>query len=251
MTAPARALLVVGLLAATVPVATESVVNRPVVGRSHVLTRYGMVATSQPLAARAGVQVLERGGTAVDAAIAANAVMGLMEPTGSGLGGDLFALIYQADTGTLYGLNASGWAATGLTPELLRSRGITTMPQRGPFSVTVPGVVAGWAALHDRFAKLPLEDLLAPAIFYAEEGVPITEVVAAGWARSVKMLAATPIGSPTPFSSTGARHGPARSSAIPTWRDPCGSLVSRGAMACIAVRPQRPSWRRFALSATR
>ncbi len=166
--------------------------QRPVVGRSHVITRLGIVATSQPLAARAGVQILERGGNAIDAAIATNAAMGLMEPTGNGIGGDLFAIVYEAKTGKLFGLNSSGWAASGLTPELLRSRGEKTMPARGPYTVTVPGTVAGWAALHDRFARLPLSDLLAPAIYYARNGFPVAEVTSRGWAASVKLLSASP-----------------------------------------------------------
>jgi gamma-glutamyltranspeptidase/glutathione hydrolase len=179
-------------LALCEPLVAADPPSRPVVGRSHVITRLGIVATSQPLAARAGVQILERGGNAIDAAIATNAAMGLMEPTGNGIGGDLFAIVYEARTGKLYGLNSSGWAATGLTPELLRSRGEKTMPARGPFTVTVPGTVAGWAALHDRFARLPLSDLLAPAIYYARNGFPVAEVTSRGWAASVKLLSASP-----------------------------------------------------------
>src|SRR3954470_5032616 len=106
-----------------------------VVGRSRVATRYGIVAASQPLAARAGVQVLERGGNAVDAAIAANAVMGVVEPAMNGIGGDLFVIFYEAKTGKLHGLNSGGWAPTGLTPELLKSKGFKQMPQRGIYSV--------------------------------------------------------------------------------------------------------------------
>ncbi len=187
--------------------ATHAEQARPVVGRSMVATRYGVVASSQPLAARAGIAILERGGNAVDAAIAANATIGLMEPTGNGLGGDLFALVYEAKTGKLYGLNASGWAPSGLTPEFLRAKGaartptaeaaaagVTEMPQSGVFSVTVPGAVAGWDALHTRFAKLPFKALLAPAIFYAEEGFPVAEVTARGWGSpgAVRLLSAHP-----------------------------------------------------------
>src|SRR5262249_39354500 len=150
-------------------------------GRSKVATRYGIVAASQPLAARAGVQILERGGNAVDAAIAANAVMGLVEPIMNGIGGDLFVIYYEAKTGRLHGLNAGGWAPTGLTPKLLKSRGITQMPSDGIYSVTVPGAVAGWDALRSRFGTLPMRDLLAPAIFYAERGFPVTEVIADWW----------------------------------------------------------------------
>ncbi len=160
-------------------------------GRSRIATRYGIVAASQPLAARAGVQILERGGNAVDAAIAANAVMGLVEPEMNGIGGDLFAIVYQASTHRLYGLNAGGWAPTGLTPELLRGKGITAMPGAGIYSVTVPGAVAGWDALRARFGALPMSDLLAPAIFYAGAGFPVTDVISHGWAASAAKLAAT------------------------------------------------------------
>ncbi len=164
----------------------------PVPGRSIVATTLGIVAASQPLAARAGVQILERGGNAIDAAIAANATIGLMEPTGNGLGGDLFILYYEAKTGTVHGLNASGWAPTGLTPEFLAAKGIKEMPQRGIYSVTVPGVVAGWDALRERFGTKPFAELLAPAIHYAEQGFPLSETIAGGWARSVKLHAAHP-----------------------------------------------------------
>ncbi|MGE0812361.1 MAG: gamma-glutamyltransferase [Vicinamibacterales bacterium] len=164
----------------------------PVVGRSVVATTLGIVAASQPLAARAGVQILERGGNAIDAAIAANATMGLMEPTGNGIGGDLFILYYEAKTGTVHGLNSSGWAPSGLTPAFLKAKGITEMPQRGIYSVTVPGVVAGWDAMRAKFGTKPFTELLAPAIYYAETGFPVMEVVARGWAGSVKMHAAHP-----------------------------------------------------------
>ena len=127
----------------------------PIVGRSVVSTTFGIVAASQPLAARAGVQILERGGNAIDAAIAANATIGLMEPTGNGLGGDLFIIYYEAKSGTVYGLNSSGWAPTGLTPDHLAAKGITEMPQRGIYSVTVPGVAAGWDAMRTNSARSP------------------------------------------------------------------------------------------------
>jgi gamma-glutamyltranspeptidase/glutathione hydrolase len=159
----------------------------PVVGRSVVATTFGIVAASQPLAARAGVQILERGGNAIDAAIAANSTIGLMEPTGNGIGGDLFILYYEAKTGTVHGLNASGWAPSGLTPELLASKGHKTMPQRGIYSVTVPGVVAGWDAMRTKFGTKPFSELLAPAIYYAENGFPLSERIASGWGGSVKM----------------------------------------------------------------
>ena len=164
----------------------------PVVGRSVVATTFGIVAASQPLAARAGVQILERGGNAVDAAIAANATIGLMEPTGNGIGGDLFVIYYDAKTRMVHGLNSSGWAPSGLTPEFLASKGVTKMPQRGIHTVTVPGVVAGWDALRVKFGSKPFSELLAPAIYYADNGFPLSEKIAAGWANSVKLHAAHP-----------------------------------------------------------
>lgn len=166
--------------------------RRPVVGRSVVATTFGIVAASQPLAARAGVQILERGGNAIDAAIAANAAMGLMEPTGNGLGGDLFIIYYEAATKTVHGLNSSGWAPTGLTVDFLASKGIKEMPQRGIYSVTVPGVAAGWHAMRERFGTKPFSELLAPAIWYAENGFPVSERIAGSWAGSVKMHSAHP-----------------------------------------------------------
>src|SRR5918994_4688316 len=171
---------------------TTSQARGPVVGRSVVATTLGIVAASQPLAARAGVQILERGGNAIDAAIAANAAIGLMEPTGNGIGGDLFIIYYDAKTKTVHGLNSSGWAPSGLTPEFLASKGIKEMPQRGIYSVTVPGVVAGWDAARLRFGTKPFSELLAPAIYYAENGFPVAEVVARGWSGSVKMHSAHP-----------------------------------------------------------
>src|SRR5262245_42527193 len=139
---------------------------RVVVGRSKIATKFGIVAASQALAARAGVQILERGGNAVDAAIATNAVLGLVEPHYNGIGGDAFAIYYEAKTGRLYGLNAGGWAPTGMTAEFLKSKGLNRMPNSGIYSVTVPGAVKGWDMLRARFGALPMRDLLAPAIFY-------------------------------------------------------------------------------------
>jgi gamma-glutamyltranspeptidase/glutathione hydrolase len=165
---------------------------RVIGGRSKVATRYGIVAANQPLAARAGVQVLERGGNAIDAAIAANAVMGVVEPEMNGIGGDLFAIVYEARSGRVVGLNAGGWSPRALTPAFLRSKGLTSMPSRGIHTVTVPGAVAGWDALRSRFGRLPLGDLLAPAIFYAENGFPVTDQIAQNWASSRSMLAGDP-----------------------------------------------------------
>ena len=182
-----------GLLTSGVVGQEDSMSRRaPLVGRSKVATTYGIVAASQPLAARAGVQILERGGNAIDAAIATNAVMGLVEPYFDGIGGDLFAIVYEAKTGKLYGLNSGGWAPTGLTPAFLKSKGIDRMPGRGIYTVTVPGAVAGWDALRAKFGKLPMSDLMAPAIFYADNGFPVSEVIAAAWGQAQASLAAEP-----------------------------------------------------------
>src|SRR5512147_2576968 len=171
---------------------TKTAAPLPVQGRSVIQTKFGIVATSQPLASMAGVQILERGGNAIDAAIAANSTLGLMEPTSNGIGGDLFAIVYDAKSNKIYGLNSSGWSPKALTPAFLASKGITTMPERGVYSVTVPGAVAGWNALHERFGTLPFSTLLAPAIYYAENGFPVNQVTAGLWSRSVKMLASHP-----------------------------------------------------------
>jgi gamma-glutamyltranspeptidase / glutathione hydrolase len=163
-----------------------------VVGRSRIATKYGIVAASQPLAARAGVQILERGGNAVDAAVATNAVMALVEPQSNGIGGDLFAIVYQARTGVLHGLNACGWAPAGLTPARLKAQGHTSMPQAGIHTVTVPGAVAGWDGLRAKLGSLPFSDLLAPAITYADEGFPVSDVTAAHWDGLTNKLACEP-----------------------------------------------------------
>jgi gamma-glutamyltranspeptidase / glutathione hydrolase len=149
--------------------------------RSMVITKYGIVATSQTLASAAGVKILEAGGSAVDAAIAANAVLGLVEPGSNGIGGDLFAIVYEAKSGKLHGLNASGWAPAGLTIDLLDKQREPVMPTLGIHSVTIPGAVAGWDALHKKFGRLPMASLLAPAIHYADEGFPVTELIGDFW----------------------------------------------------------------------
>ena len=153
-----------------------------VTGRSVVSTKFGIVATSHPLASAAGVQILSQGGNAIDAAIAANATIGVMEPMMNGIGGDLFAIVYEAKTGRLYGLNASGWSASGATAADLVAKGNTRMPQRGVHSITVPGAVGGWDALRARFGTKTFAQLLAPAIGYADEGFPVTEIDAGMWA---------------------------------------------------------------------
>ncbi|MFY9585057.1 MAG: gamma-glutamyltransferase [Candidatus Acidiferrales bacterium] len=158
--------------------------------RSMVISRNGIVAAESPLAAQAGVEMLERGGTAADAAVAANAMLGLVAPMSNGIGGDLFAIVYDGKTGKLYGLNASGWAPAGLSIEFLRSKGFRSMPERGIHSVTVPGAVDGWQRLLERFGRKKLAEVLAPAIRAADEGFPVTELVGGIWGRSVDLLRA-------------------------------------------------------------
>ncbi len=158
--------------------------------RSMVISQQGTVATSQTLASQAGAQVLARGGSAIDAAIAANAVMGVVEPMSNGMGGDLFAIYWDAKTGTLTGMNASGWAPAGLTIEHLKGKGIAHMPQLGIDSVTVPGCVEGWAKLHQRYGRLPWADLFRPAIHFASNGFPVTELIHEYWRLAEKKLAA-------------------------------------------------------------
>ncbi len=156
--------------------------------RSMVVTRYGIVATEHPLASEIGASILRQGGNAVDAAVAANAAMGFFAPMMNGIGGDLFAIVYEAKSGKLYGLNASGWAPAGLTPELLKSKGLTNMPGSGIHAVTVPGAVDGWEKLVKRFGRKRLADILAPTIRYAEEGAPVPEIFAAAWESGEKKL---------------------------------------------------------------
>ena len=156
--------------------------------RSMVISDRGIVATSQTLASQAGAQVLARGGSAIDAAIAANAALSVVEPERAGLGGDLFAIYWDAKTGKLTGINASGWAPKGLTIDLLKSQGQTGMPLDGIHSVTVPGCVDGWAKLHQRFGKLPWKDLFQPAIYYASKGYPVTEIIHETWHGEIEKL---------------------------------------------------------------
>ncbi len=157
-------------------------------GRSMVISRGGIVAAESPLAAQAGVRMLERGGNAVDAAIATNAMMGVVEPMMNGIGGDLFAIVYDANANKLYGLNASGWAPRGLTIEFLHKQGLREMPQHGVHAITVPGAVDGWQKLADKFGRKKLSEDLAAAIRTAEEGFPVPEWTAAYWADDLDLL---------------------------------------------------------------
>ena len=153
-----------------------------------VASRSGVVATESVLASQVGARILEQGGNAIDAAVAANAMMGLVAPMNDGIGGDLFAMIYEAKTGKLYGLNASGWAPKQLTADYLLAKGMTTMPMQGIHTVTVPGAVDGWDKLLKRFGRKTFADVLAPAITYADAGFPVGEVVSVYWRDSEKTL---------------------------------------------------------------
>lgn len=161
-------------------------------GRSMVVTDRGIVATSHYLASQAGADVLRRGGSAMDAAIAANAVLGVTEPMMNGIGGDLFLLYWDAKSGKLYGLNASGWAPRQLSIEYLKKKGVTSMPQDGIDSVTVPGAVEGWSKAHQRFGRLPWKDLFTSAIYYAEQGYSVPEFVQGYWKSAQGKLGQTP-----------------------------------------------------------
>ncbi len=156
--------------------------------RSMVISQYGIVATSQTQASQAGAEILARGGSAVDAAIAANATLGVMEPDMNGMGGDLFAIFWDAKSGKLYGINASGWAPKAFTIDYLRKKGASQMPSTGIDSVTVPGAVEGWRKLHERFGVLPWKDLFTPAIFYAENGFAVQELIGSDWQGSAPKL---------------------------------------------------------------
>src|SRR2546427_4019062 len=157
-------------------------------GRSMVISRNGIVAAESPLAAQAGARILERGGNAVDAAIATNAMMGVVEPMMDGIGGELFASVYDAKANKLYGINASGWAPKGLTIEYLQKQGIRSMPQQGVNAITVPGAVDGWQKLADKFGRKKLSEDLAAAIRTTRDGFPVPEWTAAYWAGDVDYL---------------------------------------------------------------
>jgi len=156
--------------------------------RSEVIARNGMAATSQPLATQVALDILKKGGTAIDAAIAADAVLGLVEPTGAGIGGDLFAIIWSADKGKLYGLNGSGRSPRSLKLEYFKENRYEFIPSYGPLPVSVPGCVDGWFEMHDMFGHLPMRDLLQPAISYAREGFPVTEVIADALKHGTELL---------------------------------------------------------------
>jgi len=156
----------------------DRVAGRAHASRSEVIAPHAMAATSQPLATQIALDILKAGGSAVDAAIAANAALGLMEPTGNGIGGDLFAIVWDAEKQQLSGLNASGRAPQAMTLEYFQENGIDSIPKFGPLPVSVPGTVDGWFELHQRYGRLDMKDILAPTIAYARQGFPVSEVIA-------------------------------------------------------------------------
>ncbi|MDO8541916.1 MAG: gamma-glutamyltransferase [Opitutaceae bacterium] len=203
----AAALTATMLIPLTMCAQIDRVTGRAFATRSEVIAQHGMVCTSQPLATQVGLDVLKAGGSAVDAAIAANATLGLMEPTGCGIGGDLFAIVYDAKTKKLHGLNASGRSPRGLSFEQLKAElaklKVTTIPSYGMLPISVPGAVDGWFELHGKFGRLPMSRVLEPAIRYAREGFPLSELIAFYWERSVAILGKQPGGFMATYAPAG------------------------------------------------
>ena len=186
MPSSTRALLIAGVfLAMTGNTSQDTSAARGQATRSVVYGTRGMVCAAQPLAAQAGIDMLKQGGSAVDAAIATNACLGLMEPTANGLGGDLFAIVWDPKAKQLTGLNACGRSPLALRAEQIPPEKDGTIPLYSPYSWSVPGCADGWFELHAKYGKLPLATVLAPAIHYAEHGFPLSPVIASDWARSV------------------------------------------------------------------
>ena len=206
--------VILGLCAASVATAADRITGQPFATRSEVYAPHAMAATSHPLATQVALDVMKAGGSAVDAAIAANAALGLMEPTGNGIGGDLFAIVWDPKTKQLHGYNGSGRSPKSLTLAEFRRRGLTEIPSHGPLPVTVPGAVDGWFALHARFGTRTMAQNLAPAIRYAREGHPVHEVIAYYWDRSVPRLSQWP-GFSEQFTVEG--HAPRTGE---TWKNP-------------------------------
>ena len=166
--------------------AQDRLTGEPFTTRSEILARNGMAATSQPLATQVALDILKKGGSAMDAAIAANAVLGLVEPASCGIGGDIFAIVWDAKEEKLYGFNGSGRAPKSLTMDYFVEKGMRYVPFSGPLPVSVPGAVDGWFAMHSKFGKLPMKDILQPAIDYGREGFPVSEVIAYEMASNYK-----------------------------------------------------------------
>ena len=196
------------------PAMADRITGRDFATRSEVIAPEAMAATSHPLGTQIALDVMKAGGSAMDAAIAANAALGLMEPTGNGIGGDLFAIVWDPETGRLHGYNGSGRSPQSLSLQWFAENGHSDVPQRGPLPVTVPGTVDGWFALHGRFGRLSMADVLAPTIRYARDGHPVHEVIAYYWERSIPVLGRYP-GFLEQFSIDG--RAPAKGE---MWRNP-------------------------------
>lgn len=182
-------------LAACLPLLTfaqDRITGKTFATRSEVIAQNGMVASSQPLATQVGIDILKQGGSAIDAAIAVNACLGLMEPTGCGIGGDLYAIVWDAKTKQLYGLNGSGRSPRSLTLDYFKQKGMKAIPAIGPLPVSVPGAVDGWFELHQKFGRIPMAKILEPAIRYAEQGFPVSEVIAYYLSRNAASLSRFP-----------------------------------------------------------
>lgn len=189
-------LLALTVISSPLVQAFDRITGKDFASRSEVIATEAMAATSHPLATQIALDVMKQGGNAIDAAIAANAALGLMEPTGNGIGGDLYAMIWDAKSGKLYGLNASGRSPLGLSYDTLKAEleklGRTDLPPHGMLPISVPGTIDGWFEMHQKFGKLPMPQLLQPTIDYAEKGFPVTELIAYYWDRSVPILSPQP-----------------------------------------------------------
>jgi gamma-glutamyltranspeptidase/glutathione hydrolase len=245
MPTPLRATLAFLILAPLALAQPDRINGRAFATRSPVLGQHGMVCTSQPLASQIGIDILKAGGSAVDAAIAANAALGLMEPTGNGIGGDLYAIVWDAKTKKLHGLNASGRSPLGLSldqlkAELAKTAHPTHIPPRGFLPISVPGCVDGWTELHKKFGKLPLPAVLAPAIRYAEQGFPVTQYIAYGWSIGVRNAKLDKF--PGAFLDTFAPGGnaPPRAKFSRTPRSPARSRSSVSTVATVSIAARSP-----------
>jgi gamma-glutamyltranspeptidase / glutathione hydrolase len=217
MLSPLRLIAVASIAVVSASSATaqiDRITGRDFATRSEVLARHGMVCTSVPLATQIGIDILKKGGNAIDAAIAANAALGLMEPTGSGIGGDLYAIVYSAKENKLYGLNASGRSPLGLSYDGMKAELAKlkreTIPPTGMLPISVPGAVSGWVELQKKFGKLSLGENLAPAVRYAEEGFPVSDLVAYYWGRAVPLYKGLPGTFLETFTLDGKGRAPAK-----------------------------------------
>ncbi len=209
--------------------------------RSVVMAPRGMVAASQPLAAQAGIDILKAGGNAIDAAIAVNAALGVVEPMSCGIGGDLFAIVWEAESGELTGLNASGRAPYAATIEHYAGLGYDYVPDTGPLNWSVPGCVDGWDCLLDRFGTMSMAKVLEPAIDYAENGFPVSDIIARDWAGSTSLLEPWPESSGSICPAAGLPN-PVRYSVIRTWPDPTAFWPKAAETRSTTAKSPTPSW---------